>query len=339
MSASVPPLISFCIPTRNRAAYLRELLESIAAQIAPEVEVVISDDGSTDQTSAVVESFRARLPRLTYERVDPPLLYDRNLLHAVALARGEYCWLFGDDDRLEPGAVAAIIHALQAEAELTGLTTDRISYDSALAQRLPVRPLKQQETVLFREAKVACLRLLDRLGFLSCQVINRKIWNEIVRRENLEPYFTGYVQLYLIARMLVQAPRWQFLAHPCVGFRADNDSFRALGQFGRLQMDVCGYETIIGDVFGRKSRLYHEAMAEVSRTHARHHIVTAKRAGAPTGFFRQALALCLKYYGRYVTFWLHTFPVLIMPRSIMLMLRQLYQRSSADRPARRRHNG
>ncbi len=322
---SAAPLLSFCIPTRNRATYLRELLESIATQIAPEVEVVISDDGSTDQTSSVVESFRARIPELTYERVDPPLLYDRNLLHAVALARGEFCWLFGDDDRLEPGGLAAVLDALKKEQELTGLTTDRISYDSALTQRLPVRPLKQKETVLFRDAELACLRLLDRLGFLSCQVVNRKIWNEIVRRENLEPYFTGYVQLYLIARMLVHAPRWQFLSHPGVGFRADNDSFRVLGQFGRLKMDVCGYETIIGDVFGRKSRPYHEAMAEVSRTHARHHIVTAKRAGAPLSFFRQAFALCVKHYGRYATFWLHTFPVLIMPRAFLLKLRRVYQ--------------
>ena len=129
--------------------------------------------------------------------------------------------------------------------------------------------------------------------------------------------------------MLVHAPRWQFLATKCVGFRADNDSFRALGQFGRLRMDVCGYETIVGDVFGRDSRLYHEAMSEIARTHARHHIVTAKRIGAPFSFFRQALGLCVKHYGRYADFWLHTFPVLIMPRGLMLALRQLYQRRRA----------
>jgi abequosyltransferase len=323
---SSTPLLSFCIPTRNRAEFLRELLESIAPQATPEVEVVISDDGSTDDTRMVIESFRTRLPQLSAHRVDPPLRYDRNLLHVVSMARGKYCWLFGDDDRLEPGGLAAVLEALEAEPDLTGLTTDRVSYDSALAHRLPVRALKQQQSALFRDADEAFLRLLDRLGFLSCQIVNRAIWNEIVRGENLEPYFTGYVQLYVIARMLVQAPRWQFLAQPSVAFRADNDSFRALGQFGRLQMDVCGYETIVGDVFGRNSRLYHEAMAEVSRTHARHHIVTAKRAGAPLSFFRQALKLCVQHYGRYASFWLHTFPVLIMPRSIMLFMRSWYQR-------------
>lgn len=326
MSTTAAPLVSFCIPTRNRAEFLRTFLESLAAQITPEIEVVISDDGSTDATGAVVEEFRARLPQLTYERVDPPLLYDRNLLHAVALARGQYCWLFGDDDRLEPGTLAAVREALRRDPELTGLTTDRVSYDSALAHRLPVRALRQQESALFLDPRQAFLHLLDRLGFLSCQVVQRALWNEVVRQENLAPYSRGYVQLYIIARMLVLAPRWQFLAWPAVAFRADNDSFRSLGMLGRLEMDVCGYETIVGDVFGRESHLYHKAMAEISRTHARHHIVTAKRLGAPSSFFRQALALCLRHYGRYATFWFHTFPVLIMPPGLLLKLRALYQR-------------
>ena len=306
------------------------MLESLAAQITADVEVVISDDGSTDETQDVIESFRARLPQLVAQRVDPPLLYDRNLLHVMSLARGKYCWLFGDDDRVEPGGLAAVLEALKTEPELTGLTTDRVSYDSALEKKLSVRTLKQQQNSLFENANEAFALLLDRLGFLSCQVVNRTLWNDVVRQANLERYFTGYVQLYIIARMLVRAPRWRFLATKCVGFRADNDSFRALGQFGRLQMDVCGYETIVGDVFGRDSRLYHQAMSEIARTHVRHHIVTAKRMDARFSFSRQALALCVKQYGRYLSFWLETFPILIMPRGLLLRLRRLYQRRHAS---------
>ncbi|MDQ2868833.1 MAG: glycosyltransferase family 2 protein [Verrucomicrobiota bacterium] len=323
------PLLSFCVPTRNRAAFVREFLESIAAQITPEVEVVISDDGSTDDTMSVIDSFRARLPQLVAERVDPPLRYDRNLLHVVSLARGKFCWLFGDDDRLEPGAIAAVLATLRDEPQLNGLTVDRISYDSELRERLTVRPFKQRQSALFNDGRAAFLALLDRLGFLSCQIVKRERWNEIVARENLEPYFTGYVQLYVIARMLVDAPPWKFLAVPAVAFRADNDSFRALGLVGRLKMDVCGYEKITGDVFGRDSQLYHGAMAEVARTHARHHIVMAKRVGAPLSFTTSALALCLRHYARYASFWLHTFPILIMPRALMLALRSGYQKLRA----------
>ena len=68
-------------------------------------------------------------------------------------------------------------------------------------------------------------------------------------------------------------------------------------------------------------------MSEVAHTHVRHHIIDAKRRGAPASFTAKALALCLPYYWKYPTFWLHTFPVLIAPRSLMLALRRLYQRT------------
>jgi abequosyltransferase len=333
LNQDTPPLLSICIPTRNRADCLRELLHSIASQYEDDVEIVLSDDDSTDHTSEVVESFRSKFKRLQYSRSSPALRYDRNVLHLVGMARGRFCWLFGDDDRIEPGGLAAVLKALRSEPDLTGLTTGRVSYDSALSQRLSVRSLKQTDTMIFTNAEEALLQLLDRLGFLSCQVVNRAAWNAVVESDNLEPYFAGYVQLYIIARMLKNAPRWEFLAHESVGFRSDNDSFRVLGIFGRLKMDVCGYEQIIGDVFGRASKIYRQAMAEIAVTHARHHIVMAKRARAPLSFPFQAIFLCLRYYWRYPGFWLTTFPVLLMPRGLALGLRSFYQKLRSGRRA------
>jgi O-antigen biosynthesis alpha-1,3-abequosyltransferase len=321
-----PPLLSICIPTHNRAVYLRELLESIAAQIEPGVQVAISDDACTDDTPAIVDSFRSRLPDLKYSRAEKPLRYDRNILKLVDLADGTFCWLFGDDDRMEPGALRKVLQALQENPSLTGLTVDRIDYDHDLSKQIPTRPAHQTQSIIFDNADQAFLKLLDRLGFLSCQIISREIWSDIVRGGNLEPYFINYVQLYVIARMLVTKPRWMFLAEKSVGFRSDNDSFRALGAFGRLKMDVCGYEKIAGDVFGRDSAVYRRAMSEVATTHARHHIVGAKRAKAPLSFSLRSILLCTKNYWRYPRFWLETFPVLLMPAAPALGLRRLYQK-------------
>jgi abequosyltransferase len=226
----------------------------------------------------------------------------------VRMARGQFCWLFSDDDRMEPEA-RAVLKELR-EPELTGLTTGRISYDATLSQRLPMHPLKQTETVVFTDAEQAFLKLLDRLGFLSCQIVNRKKWNAVVESENLGPYFAGYVQLYIIARMLTTPPRWKFSAHDCVSFRSDNDSFRILGMFGRLKMDVCGYEQIIGDVFGRESKVYRQSMAEIATTHARHLIINAKRPLRLSFFPTIVLASILLAIS---SFWLKTLPILLTP--------------------------
>ncbi|MBV9659302.1 MAG: glycosyltransferase family 2 protein [Verrucomicrobia bacterium] len=335
MNQPPDPFLSICIPTRNRAACLQELLESIASQIESDVEVIVSDDACTDYTPEVVESFRHRLPSLHYARFDPPLRYDRNILKIVELARGQFCWLFGDDDRMESNALTSVLQALRANPNLTGMTIGRISYDHRLQQRIPVRALKQNETVIFSDSTTAFLTLLDRLGFLSCQIVNRRIWNDIVNAENLAAYFNGYVQLYVIIRMLNAVPRWMFLANQCVGFRSDNDSFRTLGHFGRLRMDVCGYESIIGANFGRESDVYHRAMCEIAGTHVRHHIVTAKRLGVAPSIYLQSAALCIRQFARYPRFWIETFPILLMPRPMLLGLRNIYQtmRGEKDRSA------
>ncbi len=240
------------------------------------------------------------------------------------------CWLFSDDDRMEPGALQTVIAALRADSDIAGLTVGRIAYDHALSRRLPVRAHKTRESVTFNDGATAYLALLDRVGFLSCQIVHRERWKAVVENTpHLEKYFTNYIQLYIIARLMQQGPRWRFLADETVAFRADNDSFRELGSTGRLRMDICSYELITGDVFGRETTTFHQSMSEVAHTHARHHIIDAKRRGAPVSFTAKALALCLQYYWRYPAFWLRTFPVLMAPRSVTLALRALYQRRRA----------
>ena len=60
------PLVSVIIPTYNRAAMLREALKSVMAQTLPPAEVVVVDDGSTDDTAGVVREFEGAGPAVTY---------------------------------------------------------------------------------------------------------------------------------------------------------------------------------------------------------------------------------------------------------------------------------
>jgi glycosyltransferase involved in cell wall biosynthesis len=111
MSASAIQL-SICIATLNRAAFIGETLESIISQATDEVEIVIVDGASSDNTEQVVETYRQRFPALRYFRQEKNMGVDRDFNRAVELASGEYCWLFPDDDLLKPGA----IHTLLSES-------------------------------------------------------------------------------------------------------------------------------------------------------------------------------------------------------------------------------
>ncbi len=104
-------MLSICIPTFNRADFLRYNLLSITGQfdadpsLAGVVEVVISDNASADNTKEMVASFIEKYPNIVYNRNETNIGFDRNLNNAVRLAGGKYCFTLGDDDALFPGAL------------------------------------------------------------------------------------------------------------------------------------------------------------------------------------------------------------------------------------------
>lgn len=93
-------LLSICIPTYNRAEYLQKTIESIVTQSAwntGNTEIVISDNASTDSTSAVIAGYEKRYPGLIRSiRQDPAIDPHDNFEAAMRLGHGEYLKLNND---------------------------------------------------------------------------------------------------------------------------------------------------------------------------------------------------------------------------------------------------
>jgi glycosyltransferase involved in cell wall biosynthesis len=104
--------IGVLILTRNRAALLRRCLDSVADQTTPPDEVLVVDNGSTDETPDVVASFQSRLPiRAVYE-AKPSIPRARNV--ALRHATTELALFLDDDCVADPGWVAAAARAAAA---------------------------------------------------------------------------------------------------------------------------------------------------------------------------------------------------------------------------------
>ena len=93
--------ISICIPQYNRIEYLLKNLKQIALQSYFNIEVIISDDCSSDNTEEEINKLSAayRFP-IIYNRNELNLGYDRNLRKSMELATGDYCFILGNDDTL-----------------------------------------------------------------------------------------------------------------------------------------------------------------------------------------------------------------------------------------------
>ena len=65
---TMPPLVSVIIPTLNRGKYLRQCIESALSQDYPNFEVIVVDNGSTDNTPKILASFGDKIRYLKEEK-------------------------------------------------------------------------------------------------------------------------------------------------------------------------------------------------------------------------------------------------------------------------------
>lgn len=111
-------ILSLCIPTYNRVNYLRELMPQLIAEVedvnraAVQVELLISDNATTDGTEDYLREISCR--GLKVYRNAENIGGNRNFLACVERASGEYIWLFGDDEVIEPGGVGRVLKLLSS---------------------------------------------------------------------------------------------------------------------------------------------------------------------------------------------------------------------------------
>lgn len=117
------PLVSVCIPAYNHERYVGECLEALLAQSYPNMELLVVNDGSTDGTWEVLNTFRERCEQ-RFKRVVFRTQENQGTCKTVnALfreARGDYIAICASDDKFLPGAIQAEADFLSAHPE-TGL--------------------------------------------------------------------------------------------------------------------------------------------------------------------------------------------------------------------------
>jgi glycosyltransferase involved in cell wall biosynthesis len=125
------PKISVIVPIYNQANFIRETVDSVLAQDECDLELILSDDGSTDGTSEILRDYAEREP----ERVRL-VTSERNTGIAGAFNRaldahtGDYIAWLGGDDVMLPGKISRQLAALEARPDAIGCCHDAEVFDS-----------------------------------------------------------------------------------------------------------------------------------------------------------------------------------------------------------------
>ncbi len=114
------PKVSVSIATYNRAHYLSQCIESVLAQDYRDFEIIVVDDGSTDNTRDVAERYGEKVTYIYQEHKGNIAAYYTGLAHS----QGEYITYFGDDDVLLPGFLSKAVEVLDSNPRIAVFYSD-----------------------------------------------------------------------------------------------------------------------------------------------------------------------------------------------------------------------
>ncbi len=134
-SKEAQPQVSVIISAYNAAQFIAQTLDSVLSQTLEDIEIIVVDDGSTDDTAAIVSEYAAKDPRVSLLRQSNQFAgVARN--NGMAHASGEYYYFLDADDYIEPEALALMLqNAQEHDADIVVARSnsyDNVTHEEAL---------------------------------------------------------------------------------------------------------------------------------------------------------------------------------------------------------------
>ncbi|WP_293091859.1 glycosyltransferase [Moorena sp. SIOASIH] len=205
------PQVSVIIPSYNCDRYITEAVESALNQEACSYEVVVIDDGSTDQTRSVLQPYRGRIRYIYQENQGVSLA--RN--HGIKLANGEFVAFLDADDFFLPGKLAAQLAVFEAQPHLGIVHSGWYRVDAQGKPLMTVRPWE----------KVPELNLESWLLWkpvLPSAMMFRRHWLEAVG--GFDPRFPPAEDTEIVLRLALKGCPAVWLRQVTVGYRQHHQS-------------------------------------------------------------------------------------------------------------------
>jgi abequosyltransferase len=303
------PFLSVCIPTFNRAGFLRECLASLCQDGVDKnmFEVVVSDNESSDSTVAVLEEFSNILP-LRYVVQSENIGMDRNFDAVVALAQGEYCWLLGSDDAVEFYGLQKLMDALRAERTDIlhfGYVQSDITLKPRFTAHPPIGRVDSKPEVL--ASYVGGLQNVSLMfAFISSFAFRRSVWMD--QRVRVQGWVgTHYIHMFAMHAALAAGASLAAIDDCLVLARGDNpNDFNTVpGRF--IALDARTVSRVIQEIHGDSKRFWQamgrpfrrsypiKALIQIAADGGLHYLVenrvTLIRLGYPTSLLDILAAL------------------------------------------------
>jgi abequosyltransferase len=302
------PLLTIAVPTYNRSGCLAQLLEILAPQLAgvSQVELILSDNASPDNTRDVVETFQRNGLSLIYYRNETNIGADANFICCYERAHGEYVWIFGDDDIIVPGALKEVLRYLEiGQFDLIYIHSKgfRDRYDASKT------PKFSRRIKVFTRPEDFALHAYTGMTFISGNIVRKGALEQMAHPDFHKLIGTNLAQLSWTFSLLRGTPRCAFLMDDLVAGRMENS-----GGHGSCQVFGVNLRTLVGEFFGVDSPVGRAILNRTVQSFFPWAMLHGRRNRESSKHLPEDPETILKnLYRRNPRFWFFLYPVLRLP--------------------------
>lgn len=319
-----PHLLTIGIPSYNGAHRISQTLDSVLKQIPQElvgqVDILVSDNASTDETAALIQSYQAKhTVRISYSRNETNLGYDRNVDMLFKKAEGRYVWTLADDDLLKDGAISFILELLYRHPELRAILVNFDAYD---AQMESIQDQVEIPGDIYCSDPESFLsRAASRYSLLSSLILDKATWNS----EDLTKGFgSNFIHVYALFKLLLRGPSY-IVGRPLVNYRQGSTNFGTSGDdILATGLSACTVTALMKEM-GHKQETVRKLLEE-----SRRYIYCLVRDAKLLGIKNKTVAASalLHIYSNPIV-WFKLVPMIYCPDSIYQPMFRFKKKSSA----------
>lgn len=218
--------ISVAMASFHGARYIKEQMDSILCQLQEADELVISDDGSTDETLALIREYQKKDKRVRLVK-GPGQGVKKNVEHAIAQATGDYIFLADQDDIWMPGKVEKVLQAFEEHHAFV------VIHDARVFEGEDPEHVIMESFFAFRGARAGVLKNMIKNSYIGCCMAFRRELKEFILpipgQIEMHDQWIGIISDHVFGNSC-------FLREPLLLYRRHGDNSSSMTHYGLGKM-------------------------------------------------------------------------------------------------------
>ncbi|MDF2944235.1 MAG: glycosyl transferase, family 2 [Herbinix sp.] len=300
-------LLTIAIPTYNRKNYLKECLEYLIPQIKDNIEVIVSDNASPDDTPLMMEEYINKHSYIKYHRYESSV-GGFNIGNLFYMARGKYLFILCDDDIPLHGCIDNILNCIHCFPDLALISLNTCSFNKKFTGVCTKPNLDIKENLYTKDKDEFIRKVGIWISFISSMVYNMKYMKRV---KNISQFIGTNFMVSHIALLTTRGnTKMAILKDVCIAARGGNNA----ASYDIYEIFVYRWKQLLytsGLKSGYSIKALNDVYVNTLTTTIKGFILSAKSSS--TRYYIKNKIKLVRYTYMYPVVWLKVYPYAFLP--------------------------